>query len=85
MSGAMITVREKCEVTLFGTMAEDPLAFRVRSEFKEMPAMRLTVEQAMRLWGLDRSTCSGLLNSLVTAHFLERDGTGRYTLAQSSH
>jgi len=85
MSGAMANVRETCEVTHFGAIAEDPLTLRVRSEFKEMPAMKLTVEQAMRLWGFDRSTCTGLLNSLVTSHFLERDGSGRYSLAQSSY
>jgi len=82
MSGAMDTTRETCEVTHFGRIAEDPLVLHVRSEFKEMPAMRLTTEQAMRLWGLDRSTCTGLLNALLTSHFLERDGTGRYSLAQ---
>jgi hypothetical protein len=43
-----------------------------------MPGMRLTIEQAMRLWDLDRQTCSDLLASLVAAHFLEVGGDGRY-------
>ena len=76
---------EMCQITHFGTLVENPLLHRVRGEYRDMPGMRLTVEQAMRLWGLDRSTCTTLLNSLVAEHFLERDGTGRCTLAHSSY
>ncbi|HEY7445800.1 MAG TPA: hypothetical protein VH701_25460 [Vicinamibacterales bacterium] len=45
---------------------------RVRGEFLEMPGLRLRVDQAQRLWGLDRSTCEELLSSLVDAKFLWR-------------
>ena len=45
---------------------------RVRGEFLEMPGLQLRVEQAQRLWGLDRSTCEELLKSLVDAKFLSR-------------
>ncbi|HEY7446918.1 MAG TPA: hypothetical protein VH702_02150 [Vicinamibacterales bacterium] len=45
---------------------------RVRGEFLEMPGLQLRVEQAQRLWGLDRSTCEELLRSLVDAKFLWR-------------
>jgi DNA-binding IclR family transcriptional regulator len=45
---------------------------RVRGEFLEMPGLHLRVEQAQRLWGLDRSTCEELLSSLVDAKFLWR-------------
>jgi DNA-binding IclR family transcriptional regulator len=45
---------------------------RVRGEFLEMPGLRLRVDQAQRLWGLDRSTCEELLKSLVDAKFLSR-------------
>lgn len=45
---------------------------RVRGEFLEMPGLQLRVEQAQRLWGLDRSTCEELLTSLVDAKFLSR-------------
>jgi DNA-binding IclR family transcriptional regulator len=50
-----------------------------------MPGMRLTVEQAMRLWMMDRGTCVKVLDSLVTAHFLERDLNGRYARAHSGY
>jgi hypothetical protein len=45
---------------------------RVRGEFLEMPGLQLRVEQAQRLWGLDRPTCEELLACLVDAKFLSR-------------
>lgn len=45
---------------------------RVRGEFLEMPGLQLRVEQAQRLWGLDRPTCEELLKSLVDTKFLWR-------------
>ena len=35
-----------------------------------MPGLRLRVEQAQRLWNLDRTSCEVLLRSLVDAKFL---------------
>ena len=72
------TIHEPATITIFKTNAEDALVRRVRGEYREMPGMRLTLDQAMRLWMLDRKTCSGVLDSLVAAHFLEQDQTGRY-------
>ena len=46
------------------------LVKRVRAEFIEMPGLRLRVEQAQRLWNLDRTSCELLLRSLVDAKFL---------------
>ena len=36
----------------------------------EMPGLRLTVEQARRLWRLDTTVCDAVLSALVDAHFL---------------
>lgn len=77
--------REKCSVTLFRTAAEDALMQRVRSEFREMPGLRLTEDQAMKLWSLDRTTCRDLLNSLVAVHFLALDRHGRYRCEHSGY
>ena len=79
-SGAATTARthEPCTVMLFRTSKEDALLARARGEYREMPGMRLTIDQAMRLWDLDRQTCQTLLNSLVAARFLEIDPYGRY-------
>jgi hypothetical protein len=45
---------------------------RVRGEFIEMPGLRLRIEQAQRLWNLDRAMCESVLRSLVDAKFLGR-------------
>ena len=45
---------------------------RVRSEFIEMPGLRLRIDQAQRLWNLDRAMCESVLRSLVEAKFLHR-------------
>ena len=45
---------------------------RVRSEFIEMPGLRLRIDQAQRLWNLDRAMCESVLRSLVDAKFLGR-------------
>ena len=51
-------------------MLTEDLLRRVCSEFLEMPGMCLTAEQAQRLWGLDQTTCTEVLNFLVDARFL---------------
>jgi hypothetical protein len=43
---------------------------RIYSEFLEMPGLRLTCQQAQRLWGLDEPTCRQLLDFLVESRFL---------------
>lgn len=45
---------------------------RVRSEFIEMPGLRLRIDQAQRLWNLDRALCENVLRALVDAKFLGR-------------
>ena len=76
---------EPCTVVVHHTASEDALMRRVRSEFREMPGMRLTLGQAMRLWDLDRPTCSAVLGSLVASRFLRLDGYGRYGLAHAGY
>ena len=86
-SGEAATARthEPCTVVLYRTSKEDALLTRARSEYREMPCMRLTLDQAMRLWDLDRQTCQNLLNSLVAARFLEIDAHGRYKKLHSGY
>jgi len=68
---------QRCTV-IFRNRAEDPLVRRIRGEYSEMPGLRLTENQAMRLWALDRTTCRKVLAALVASHFLERDETGQF-------
>lgn len=76
---------EPCTIVLFRASRQDALLSRARGEYREMPGMRLTIEQAMRLWDLDRQTCQDLLNSLVAARFLEIDANGRYRRTHSGY
>jgi hypothetical protein len=43
---------------------------RVRGEFNEMPGLRLTPEQAARLWALEPRACGEVLTKLVASSFL---------------
>jgi len=77
---------ERCTIELFRTRKEeDALLRRVRGEYREMPGMRLTIEQAMRLWGIDREACAKVFNSLVASHYLELDGFGRFRKTHSGY
>jgi len=58
---------------------------RIRGEYREMPGMRLTLEQAQRLWGLDRRTCEKALGSLVEERFLTRGADGAYGRPSDVH
>jgi hypothetical protein len=60
------------------TVAADHLLQRVRSEFLEMPGLRLTLAQATRFLSLDRAMCSELLDALVHSRFLARTADGVY-------
>jgi len=51
---------------------------RIRGEFLEMPGLRLTPEQARRLWRLDETSCEAVLGALVDAHFLARTRDGAF-------
>jgi hypothetical protein len=51
---------------------------RVRGEFLEMPGLRLTPEQARRLWRLDELLCDAVLSALVDARFLARTRDGAF-------
>ena len=54
------------------------LVRRIRGEFMEMPGLRLTVEQARRLWRLDNTVCDAVLSALVDAHFLAITADGKF-------
>lgn len=51
---------------------------RIQGEYLEMPGLRLTRQQAQRLWGLDEDTCTRLLDSLTEAKFLHQGSDGTY-------
>jgi len=54
------------------------MLYRIRGEFLEMPGLRLTTEQAARLWHIDAATCAEVLSRLVAERFLTRTRAGAY-------
>lgn len=58
--------------------SNDAILQRVCGEFLEMPGLRLTPQQAQRLWGVDQRTCELLLDYLVDTKFLCRSAHGMY-------
>jgi hypothetical protein len=51
---------------------------RVRSEFREMPCLRLSAAQARRLFGLRDDICARVLSELVEEGLLAQGDDGRY-------
>jgi DNA-binding GntR family transcriptional regulator len=49
-----------------------------------MPGLRLTIEQAARLWHVDAATCAEALMRLVGEHFLLRTRSGAYVRADQA-
>jgi hypothetical protein len=65
------------------TDTDDVLLHRIRGEFVEMPGLRVTREQAARLWHLDLTHVMSLLHVLVDTRFLDRTTDGAYRRAGS--
>jgi len=54
---------------------------RVRSEYLEMPGMRLTTRQVQRLCGIGAALCDAVLESMVESRFLAVRPDGTYVRA----
>ena len=54
---------------------------RIQNEYREMPGLILTEEQARRLWGIDGKTCRRVLAALLERRFLRRTAAGAYVRA----
>ena len=55
-----------------------PTLERLRAEFLEMPDLRVTVEQAQRLCGIEPALCKAMLDALVDMKFLCIKSDGSY-------
>jgi hypothetical protein len=56
----------------------DRLRRRIRAEFLEMPGLKLTLNQAARIFGVDARRSTRLLEELVDEGFLARDARGAF-------
>ena len=84
-------IRGEIMTTVEAQIAEHPhddgitsLLHRIRSEFHEMPGLRLTPAQAARLWGMDRHTSERILDGLALAGFLLKNREGAYLRASGA-
>ena len=59
------------------------LLCRIRSEYLEMPGLRLSAPQARCLFGLDSETWDAVLAALVDAKFLSQTHNGMFAMAPS--
>lgn len=78
-------LNEPCTVHVFHRSPSSALELRIRGEYREMPGLRLRLEQARRLWSVDAATCQQALDHLVREGFLQRDETGRYARAHGGY
>ena len=70
-----------CSVRVQDLMDFEAMVRRVRAEFLEMPGLRLTFAQAMRLWGLSENECQRVIDALIAACFLQKTSTGEVVRA----
>lgn len=59
----------------------DDILDRIRREFRALPGLHLTGDQACRLWSLSPTECHALLSRLVDTHFLARTNDGGFVRA----
>jgi len=59
-----------------GRAVDARLVSRILGEYREMPGLALTLDQAQRLWGYDAATCGSVIDLLV-AHGVLRWSVNR--------
>ncbi len=77
-SGRQVRMWIAADKQQFVPLANDRLLSTIWSEYAEMPGLKLTREQAQRLWAVDESTCTEVLESLVAAKLLIRGADRQY-------
>ena len=71
---------------MFGVMRMiDDALTRLRAEYLEMPGMRLTPPQVVRLCGIDGTVCQIVLDVLVREEFLYTTADGHYARSTDGH
>ncbi len=63
------------------TESDEAVVSRVRAEYREMPGLKLTTEQASRLWHLEPHACESLLRRLAEERLLRRTRDGAFVRA----
>ena len=68
----------------FGEPVRQELTAIILGSYRELPGLKLNLDQAARLFGLRTRTCEVVLEDLVIAGHLRRGIDGRYIL-KSAH
>ena len=76
MSAAVIGAARRTKPRTTAGLHE--LLQRIEGEYREMPGLSVTAPQAERLWGLDSTTCSFVLMTLIERGVLKRTMNGTY-------
>jgi len=70
------------------TVTEDDvdasLIERIVGEYREMPGLALTLDQARKLWGCDAATCRCVVETLVKQGVLRWTSHGRLVIARAN-
>ena len=82
MSSTMTEIVDRQHIQRTSTPEMSAILTSVRSEYLEMPGLKLTEAQAQRLWALDRNTCRAVLATLVERGFLKQSANGHYVRAR---
>jgi DNA-directed RNA polymerase subunit RPC12/RpoP len=59
-------------------LSASTLATWIRAEYESLPGLKLTREQACRLWSVQGDTCDEALQTLIDEGFLQRTGAGKF-------
>ncbi len=51
---------------------------QIRDEYQTLPSLKLTAEQACRLWAVNLETCEAAFAALIEEGFLHGTGTGKF-------
>ena len=62
------------------TCRHEQILERLRAEYREMPGMKLKLEQVQRLCGIEQPMCKLALAALVEAKFLRLGSDGAYVV-----
>ena len=71
----------RCVVGAADDASDTALIERILGEYREMPGLALTVDQAQRLWGCDAVTCQRIADVLVERRVLRWSRERRLMLA----
>ena len=63
-------------------VAFEALVTRAWAEYRDMPGLQLTIEQAARLWAIDRFTCQCVLERLVARGAIRITRAGLFALGR---